>query len=434
MQSGSNGQVRLSFHSLGLESFPRLHSPVLILALSTPPGFLLATKSLAPSPFPFLALTSRNSPTALLSTVFRRNGASLLRGVPEVLRPLQAWYLQPPALFLANEVAAMLPRAVSRAVASDIGAAWERAVLMPVSLCPSLPSRRFRVIAGTNRRLAETGPRRGRWSYLTCIEFRSSGEVSVCHVVGALCCHVSRYCLAYLCRSAVQRSALGVSAEVGSSSSHPALSTPFPFFLSLRVVSYISPPFLRTAPYHAMAPLLTLSPLTAAILALSTSTLILLIRHLYPRNLPPGPRASLWGWGNHRHLIPAQRPWLRLAQLEQEADWPGGSRGFFTVWTGPNPTIVLSSARVAADLLERRSSKYSSRPRSVVVGELMTGGDAILFLPYGKKWLNQRRLYHAALAGKAAETYVPIQELEAKRLAHDVRVATLSLFCVANCS
>ncbi|ORY80246.1 cytochrome P450, partial [Leucosporidium creatinivorum] len=90
-----------------------------------------------------------------------------------------------------------------------------------------------------------------------------------------------------------------------------------------------------------------------------------------------------------------------------------------TVWTGPKPTIVVSSPRVAADLLDRRSKIYSSRPRFVVMGELATGGNALLFLPYGPKWLNQRRLYHQALAGKAADTYRPIQELEAKRLCHD---------------
>lgn len=34
------------------------------------------------------------------------------------------------------------------------------------------------------------------------------------------------------------------------------------------------------------------------------------------------------------------------------------------------------------------------------MGELATGGNALLFLPYGPKWLNQRKLYHQALAGE----------------------------------
>jgi hypothetical protein len=85
------------------------------------------------------------------------------------------------------------------------------------------------------------------------------------------------------------------------------------------------------------------------------------------------------------------------------------------------------------------------------MGELATGGNALLFLPYGQKWLNQRKLYHQAIAGecsvsffrlgeegkewadewltctgKAADTYRPIQELEAKRLCHDVSSGSLS--------
>lgn len=99
-------------------------------------GFLLATLALAPSPFPFLALSSRTSPTALLTSVIRRNSpSSLLRGVPSVLRPMEQWYLQPPALFLWNEVAAMLPRAMSghRWYQRTFGRDWpkERKVVIP---------------------------------------------------------------------------------------------------------------------------------------------------------------------------------------------------------------------------------------------------------------------------------------------------------------
>ncbi|GAA6007591.1 cytochrome P450 [Rhodotorula paludigena] len=160
---------------------------------------------------------------------------------------------------------------------------------------------------------------------------------------------------------------------------------------------------------------LTPPVLLGTILTLTLGTLCFLwARTAYPSNLPPGPRASHWGWGNHRHLIPRERPWLRLHEIGKEYE-----RGYFTVWTGPKPTIVVSSAKVAADLLDKRSSKYSSRPRFVVAGELATGGDAMLFLPYGQKWRNQRKIYHAALMEKRADDYRPIQEMEAKRLCAD---------------
>ncbi|GAA6041644.1 hypothetical protein JCM8097_007787 [Rhodosporidiobolus ruineniae] len=166
-----------------------------------------------------------------------------------------------------------------------------------------------------------------------------------------------------------------------------------------------------------MPAVLDVSPTSAGLLALvavSVPLLLLYVRRAYPPRLPPGPRASLFGWGYHRHLIPREKPWLRLAEMAKE--YP---EGLFTVWTGPKPTIVVSSARVAADLLDKRSNIYSSRPRFVVMGELATGGDALLFLPYNAKWRNQRKIYHAALMEKRANDYQPVQELEAKRLAWD---------------
>ncbi|GAA6041639.1 hypothetical protein JCM8097_007786 [Rhodosporidiobolus ruineniae] len=58
-------------------------------------GFALAALQLASAPFP----PSASSP--------------ILRALPSVLRPLQHWYLQPPALFVLQEIACMLPRARS---------------------------------------------------------------------------------------------------------------------------------------------------------------------------------------------------------------------------------------------------------------------------------------------------------------------------------
>ncbi|BGP36277.1 hypothetical protein JCM10449v2_000175 [Rhodotorula kratochvilovae] len=161
---------------------------------------------------------------------------------------------------------------------------------------------------------------------------------------------------------------------------------------------------------------LTSSVLLPTILLLAFSTALLLwARRAYPRNLPPGPRASLLGWGYHRHLIPRERPWLKLAELGEEYK----DAGMYTLWTGPKPTIVVTSGKVAFHLLDRRSSKYSSRPRFVVAGELQTGGDALLFLPYGPKWRNQRRIYHGALMEKRADEYRALQEWEAKRACWD---------------
>lgn len=94
--------------------------------------------------------------------------------------------------------------------------------------------------------------------------------------------------------------------------------------------------------------------------------------------LPPGPRPD-WK-GSNRDQIPKEKPWLYFERLGQQ--YPAG---YFTVHTGPKPTIVLNSAKAAHELLDQRSNIYSSRPRFVVAGELMTGGDALLFQPYGDR-------------------------------------------------
>jgi hypothetical protein len=36
--------------------------------------------------------------------------------------------------------------------------------------------------------------------------------------------------------------------------------------------------------------------------------------------------------------------------------------------------IILNSRKAAGDLLDRRSTKYSDRPRSIVANDIMTGG------------------------------------------------------------
>ena len=78
--------------------------------------------------------------------------------------------------------------------------------------------------------------------------------------------------------------------------------------------------------------------------------------------------------------------------------------------------MVLSDPCIAVDLLEKRSHKYSSRSRLVVMGELYWDGASILVQPYGKPWLNRRRLLHQALSPPALKLYKPTQEAEATRL------------------
>lgn len=87
---------------------------------------------------------------------------------------------------------------------------------------------------------------------------------------------------------------------------------------------------------------------------------------------------------------------------------------------GPTPTIILGSAKAAWDLLEKRGAIYSSRPRFIMGGELLSGGMRGLMAPYSAFWRRWRKLLHSGFMQRQSETYRPIQNLESKVLMHEL--------------
>ena len=124
--------------------------------------------------------------------------------------------------------------------------------------------------------------------------------------------------------------------------------------------------------------------------------------------LPPGP-IPLPFVGN-RYSLPKRKPWLQF-----EA-WSKTYGSIFTLWIGRQPTLVVSDPSITVDLLEKRSNKYSSRPRTVAMGELLWDHASMLTQPYGKEWSKRRRLLHQALTPSALKLYKPTQSAEAARL------------------
>ncbi|KAI1099041.1 cytochrome P450 [Jackrogersella minutella] len=121
--------------------------------------------------------------------------------------------------------------------------------------------------------------------------------------------------------------------------------------------------------------------------------------------LPPGPKVIKSG---------ISKPWLWFRELNKEY----GDVVFLQM--GPTPTIILGSAQAAWDLLEKRGSKYSSRPRFIMGGELLSGGMRGLMAPYGAFWRRWRKLLHSGFMQRQSETYRPIQSLESKVLMHEL--------------
>lgn len=151
--------------------------------------------------------------------------------------------------------------------------------------------------------------------------------------------------------------------------------------------------------------------------------------------LPSGP-TPLPFVGN-KFDIPKSKPWVQFQQWSKEYG------PIFTLWIGRNPTLVISDPKVAVDLMEKRSPKYSSRPRMVVMGEVYNGNSSILTQPYGRGWTIRRKLLHQALNPRALRLYKPTQEAEATRLCNALltnpdgwekeleRFTSSVVFCVA---
>ncbi|KAI0027748.1 cytochrome P450, partial [Vararia minispora EC-137] len=81
------------------------------------------------------------------------------------------------------------------------------------------------------------------------------------------------------------------------------------------------------------------------------------------------------------------------------------------------PTVVLNTQRAAADLLDRRAATCSSRPRFIVINELLSGGLFFAFSPHNDLWRRMRRGAHEAFKISAAARYHDMQAEEAARLA-----------------
>ncbi|KAF8891883.1 hypothetical protein BD779DRAFT_1437372, partial [Infundibulicybe gibba] len=58
--------------------------------------------------------------------------------------------------------------------------------------------------------------------------------------------------------------------------------------------------------------------------------------------------------------IPSDYRWLKFT------DWRNTYGDIIYLETFGNPTVVLNSSKVAAELLDRRSSNYSDRPEMVI--------------------------------------------------------------------
>ncbi|THU92637.1 cytochrome P450 [Dendrothele bispora CBS 962.96] len=79
-------------------------------------------------------------------------------------------------------------------------------------------------------------------------------------------------------------------------------------------------------------------------------------------------------------------------------------------------TVILNSARVANELLEKRSAIYSDRPPMPMIVDLSGWHSNLTFFPYSESWRTHRRTFSRYFMSRKVHEYHPIQRKETLRL------------------
>ncbi|KAJ7113938.1 cytochrome P450 [Mycena epipterygia] len=131
--------------------------------------------------------------------------------------------------------------------------------------------------------------------------------------------------------------------------------------------------------------------------------------------LPPGPK-KLPLLGN-LFSIPAERPWETYLQWSKEF-----SSDIIHLDVAGRSIVVLSSMEAIGELLERRSSLYSDRPRMVMLNELLGLDYGIALIDFsasslGDLWLRSlRKIFHQSFNIVAAKQFYPKERAATNQL------------------
>ncbi|KAK1996510.1 cytochrome P450 [Colletotrichum falcatum] len=128
--------------------------------------------------------------------------------------------------------------------------------------------------------------------------------------------------------------------------------------------------------------------------------------------LPPGPpRLPIVG---NLFNSPVHYSWLTHFQWKHTY----GPVAYCEV--GGRPTVVLTTAAAAHELLNKRAGNYSNRSFGYALSELVCRGYNMLFRQYDARLRLHQRLHVHGLNPRSSALYQPIQEMESLQLLNDL--------------
>ncbi|KAF5979386.1 cytochrome P450 monooxygenase [Fusarium bulbicola] len=108
--------------------------------------------------------------------------------------------------------------------------------------------------------------------------------------------------------------------------------------------------------------------------------------------------------------IPQYHSWLKFKE------WADTYGPIFRLNLAGRQHVVLSTEKIANDLLRERGSYYSSREFLPMASGIVSREMRPLLLPYNDRWRRGRKLMHQLTMPAAADSYQPVQDYESKKL------------------
>ncbi|KIJ43059.1 hypothetical protein M422DRAFT_98165, partial [Sphaerobolus stellatus SS14] len=120
--------------------------------------------------------------------------------------------------------------------------------------------------------------------------------------------------------------------------------------------------------------------------------------------------------------LPRVSPWLTFST------WQKKYGDIFEVDLLGKSVVIISSAKIAKDLMDKRSSIYSDRPNFIMAGDLTGYRSTFALLPYGEAWRQQRKLISHGFSQAMLPRYYSLQEKEARILVRNLLENPNTLF------